>query len=224
MTGKELDLTIIVPCYNESTLVRKHYEAVEQTLKDINITYQLIYIDDGSTDDTRDIIIELSRQAQGKVKCSVGAHVGKEISISNALSVFYNQAKYTIVMDVDFEDPPDFIPTLYKHITVNKVLSQVVMVRNGHPNQNIIRKCGAYVYYKIMNEPQGLRDYRIMSQSALLEYVQRKKCNVLKVDMSANHLPTEYIHYEPVKRLEGSSKWSVFSLTKLAIKSILCKR
>ena len=109
---------IIVPLFNEAESLPELYAWIDQVMKANNFQYELIFVDDGSTDDSWNIIAQLSRQ-HPEIK---GIRFGKNYGKSPALQYGFQKATGDVVitMDADLQDSPDEIPELYRMITEEK--------------------------------------------------------------------------------------------------------
>lgn len=109
-----LDLSIVVPLYNEEESLRELVEWIERVCKEHSFSHEIIMIDDGSTDGSWDMVMELSREF-GAVK---GIRFQRNYGKSPALHVGFKAASGNVVitMDADLQDSPDEIPELYSMI------------------------------------------------------------------------------------------------------------
>ena len=110
-----MDISIIVPLYNEEESLPELYAWIERVMKANNFTYEVIFVNDGSTDGSWRIIEDLSRQ-HGNVK---GIKFRRNYGKSPALFCGFERAEGDVVitMDADLQDSPDEIPELYRMIT-----------------------------------------------------------------------------------------------------------
>ena len=109
-----MDISIIVPLYNEDESLPKLYEWIQRVMKENNYTYEVIFVNDGSTDRSWDVIESLHQQSEQVRAIKFRRNYGK----SPALYCGFQAAKGDVVitMDADLQDSPDEIPELYKMI------------------------------------------------------------------------------------------------------------
>jgi len=111
-------ISVVIPLFNEAESLPELHEWIDKVMKDNDFSYELIFIDDGSTDNSWEIITQLSQQ-NPKVK---GIRFGKNYGKSPALQYGFQKATGDVVitMDADLQDSPDEIPELYRMITEDK--------------------------------------------------------------------------------------------------------
>jgi glycosyltransferase involved in cell wall biosynthesis len=110
-----MDISVIVPLYNEAESLPELTAWIERVMKDNNFTYEILFINDGSTDESWDVIKEL----QTKNDCVKGVCFRRNYGKSPALNTGFQRAQGDVVitMDADLQDSPDEIPELYRMIT-----------------------------------------------------------------------------------------------------------
>ena len=115
--SKGLDISVVIPLYNEDESLGELYAWIERVMKENGYSFEVIFVNDGSTDHSWDVIEELNRQAPDQVK---GIKFRRNYGKSPALFCGFEQAQGDVVitMDADLQDSPDEIPELYKMIKV----------------------------------------------------------------------------------------------------------
>lgn len=110
-----MDISVIVPLYNEAESLPELTAWIERVMKDNNFTYEILFINDGSTDESWDVIKDL----QSKSDCVKGVCFRRNYGKSPALNTGFQRAQGDVVitMDADLQDSPDEIPELYRMIT-----------------------------------------------------------------------------------------------------------
>ena len=107
-----MDISVVIPLYNEDESIPELYAWIERVMKENHFTYEVIFINDGSTDRSWEIICELKKQQPEVVK---GIKFRRNYGKSPALYCGFEQAQGDVVitMDADLQDSPDEIPGLY---------------------------------------------------------------------------------------------------------------
>ena len=115
--SKGLDISVVIPLYNEDESLGELYAWIERVMKENGYSFEVIFVNDGSTDHSWNVIEELNRQAPDQVK---GIKFRRNYGKSPALFCGFEQAQGDVVitMDADLQDSPDEIPELYKMIKV----------------------------------------------------------------------------------------------------------
>lgn len=113
-----MDISVVIPLYNEAESLPELYQWIERVMKQNNFSYEVIFIDDGSTDSSWQIVRDLARNNPDHVR---GASFRRNYGKSPALNTGFRMArgKVVITMDADLQDSPDEIPELYRMITVD---------------------------------------------------------------------------------------------------------
>lgn len=111
-----MDLSIIIPLFNEEESLPELYAWIEKVMKENGFSYEVIFVDDGSKDNSWQIITDLKQKYPEEVK---GIRFGRNYGKSPALQYGFQKAKGNVVitMDADLQDSPDEIPELYRMIT-----------------------------------------------------------------------------------------------------------
>ena len=219
-------LTVIVPCYNEEENIQYFYEEFCKNdayfLKHA-IMYQLIFVDDGSTDGTVTEIKNLHQKDKRVKLLSFSRNFGKESAIYAGLQ--HASGNLVAIMDVDLQDPPSLLPQMIDEIFAGA--DQVVARRTAREGEPRIRSWFAKLFYKILNcfsqtkVMDGARDYRVMNTrvvEAVLSVTEKNRFS--KGIFSWVGFNTKWVAYENVQRKYGQTKWSFWQLWKYAYDGI----
>lgn len=215
-------IEIVVPCYNEESCVRPLYEAVDAVFKGIQgYTYNILYVNDGSRDNTLSELRRLKKDVPEKVEyISFSRNFGKEAAIYAGLS--NSTGDLVVLMDADLQHPPALIPLMIEGIEEGYDCCGARRVnRKGEPP---IRSAFSRLFYRVINKTtsmklvQGGSDYRMMTRQmvdAMMRMKERERFT--KGIMSWVGFDTKWIEYENVERLAGESKWSFIGLAHYAV-------
>ena len=110
-----MDISVVIPLYNEEESLRELHDWIQRVMTEHNFTYEIIFVNDGSTDGSWNVIEELSK----KNPCVKGIKFRRNYGKSPALYCGFKAAQGNVVitMDADLQDSPDEIPELYRMIT-----------------------------------------------------------------------------------------------------------
>lgn len=224
-----IDLSIIVPCYNEESVVNEFYNAVNSVLLKLQSdekikNYEILFIDDGSKDNTLDKIKDMAKLNSAIKYYSFSRNFGKEAAILCGLKK--TSGKYTVVMDVDLQDPPSLIPEMLKAVSEDgfDCAGSRRVTRKGEP---VIRSFFARLFYKVMRNltdidvVDGARDFRLLSRTMVNAIISLPE----KIRFSKGIFPwvgfkTKWFEYENIERTKGKTKWSFWSLFLYSIDGI----
>lgn len=211
-------ISIIVPCYNEEESVHLFYEEVrklEDFFLEKSLDLEVIYVDDGSRDETASCVKRLHEQDERVHLLSFSRNFGKEAALFAGLQ--RTKGDYVVAMDVDLQDPPSLLPEMFAYI--EEGYDSVATRRVSRKGEPVIRSFFARRFYRIMKRisktdmVDGARDYRLMTRQvvdsilALGEYNRFSKGIFGWVGYK-----TKWIAYENVERVAGETKWSFWKL------------
>ena len=217
---------MIVPCYNEEKAILLFYKEfckIYSCMKDVE--FQVIFIDDGSSDNT---LNEIKKIADGDECCSYisfSRNFGKEAALYAGLNKA--SGNYIAMMDVDLQDPPILLQEMFYFIKVKRY-DAVVARRVNRKGEPIIRSCFARQFYKIIrrisknNIVDGARDFRMITRQVAEAVLGMNEFNRFSKEMfSWVGFKTKWIEYENKNRIIGESKWSFIKLFTYAINGIM---
>ena len=157
-------LSIVVPCFNEEESVGIFLDEIQKTLFDRN--YEVIFINDGSTDNTLANIKDLVNSNQNVKYISFSRNFGKESAIYAGLK--NASGDLVCLMDVDMQHPPSMLPEMIESISEGyDVVAARRISKKGEP---MVKSFGSHMFYKIFNRiskldlMEGATDYRVMTR------------------------------------------------------------
>lgn len=219
-------ISIIVPCYNEEKSLPYLFHALKDVRSQLpDHTFEYIFIDDGSKDDTREILKRYADEELSAHYLSFSRNFGKEAAMYAGLSEAAGDL--VAILDADMQDPPSLIPEMVDillHQEYDVVASRRVS-RKGEPK---IRSFFARSFYRIINRMSdveivdGARDFRMMTRQvtdAVLKVSERQRFS--KGIFSWVGFRTYWLEFQNVERVAGETKWSFWKLFKYAIEGIV---
>ena len=215
-------LSVILPSYNEEKMIAKATERMAEILQPEKIDYELLFIDDGSRDNTWAQINE----AAGKDSHVVGVHFSRNFGKEAAMFAGLEQAKgdCCVVIDCDLQHPPE------KIVEMDRLWEQgyevVEGIKEDRGEESGLHKFAANSFYGLISKATGMD----MSSSSDFKLLDRKVVDTL------NSLPERNVFFRALsfwvgykktsvsycvqERTEGVSKWSTKSLIKYALTNI----
>ena len=218
-------VTIVVPCFNEEEVLPAFYRECVSALNQIGEDYELLFIDDGSVDNTLRMIKEFASRNNRIRYISFSRNFGKEAAIFAGLQ--HAKGEYVALMDADLQDPPSLLPSMYEKLR-NGECDSVAAKRTNRKGESIIRSFFSCLFYKIIrrisnaNIEEGARDYRMMKRAvvnAVLSICEKNRFS--KGIFGWVGFTTEWIAYDNSERAAGKTKWSLRSLFRYAIDGII---
>jgi len=220
-------LAIIVPCYNEEEVLKTSYFALSsiiQKLKEnqkISDESYICFIDDGSNDNTWEIISKLSKYSEAK-----GIKLSRNFGHQSAqlAGLTQSEADIFITIDVDLQDDVNLIPEMVEKYFEGCEI--VYGVRSDRDSDGFLKKHIAQFYYKMskylgVNAIYNHADYRLMSKKVVNILKELKECNIyLRGLVPSLGFKSCNLYYSRQKRVAGTAKYNFFSLSALAIDGI----
>lgn len=218
-------LSIVVPCYNEQESIPLFFKAVEKIVSQMKPKIEYLFINDGSKDKSLDEIRALHTKYPEKVHyVSFSRNFGKEAALYAGLKDA--SGNYVVVMDVDLQDPPEYLPKMYSLLKTGKY-DCVGTRRTDRKGEAAFKSFLSNQFYNVINKVSdtkivsGARDYRMMTRQmvnavlSLTEYNRFSKGIFNWVGFN-----TKYIPYQNVERVAGTTDWSTWRLFKYAFDGI----
>ncbi len=219
-------ISVIVPCYNEEETINYFYKEITKIAEKLKkYEFEFLFIDDGSRDNTLEIIKKLSSTDKRVRYISFSRNFGKEAAMFAGLE--HVDGDYVTIMDADLQDPPAMLIDMLDIIKKDgyDVVGTRRVTRKGEPP---IRSFFARCFYKIINKMSkiemvdGARDYRLMKRQVVDSILLLQEYNRYSKGLfSFVGYNTKWLEYENVKRIAGETKWSFWKLFKYALEGIV---
>lgn len=201
------------------------YDEISNILETEGYSYELIFVDDGSTDHTLKILKKLAKMDTRVSFLSFSRNFGKESAMYAGLC--HAHGDYIAVMDADMQDPPSLLPEMLNIVQTGgyDCVATRRVTREGEP---VIRSWFARRFYKIINKisdvniVDGARDFRLMKRSMVEAVVAIGEYNRFSKGIFGwVGFQTYWISYDNTERVAGMTKWNFWKLFKYAIDGIL---
>lgn len=216
-------LSIVVPVYNESDNILPFYKRLTGVLEGLGESFEILFVDDGSTDLTPDRLTALSGSDNRIRVIGLSRNFGKEIALTAGIDHASGEA--VIPIDVDLQDPPELIPRLVEKW--REGYEVVYATRSERLGESWLKKWTAALFYKFIKRftdfevPADTGDFRIMDRKVVdaLKEV-REHHRFMKGLFSWVGFRQTGIFYTRDARYTGKTKWNYRKLTNLAIEGI----
>ena len=216
-------LSIVVPVFNEQETLFMFHAAVVKELISMSIDWEVIYVDDGSQDDSASIIKKFCQQRSNVSLLRFSRNFGKESAMSAGLRLSNGEA--VVIMDADLQDPPSVLP---KMLEAWQAGADVVnMRRRSRQGETLTKKITAGLFYKVMNTmanfyvPEGIGDFRLLSRRAVEALNSLPESNrFMKGLFSWIGFHQVILSYDRNPRVAGHTKWNYWKLWNFALEGI----
>ena len=220
-------LSVVVPCYNEESVLQAFYDEITKTAESIRdrADCEFLFVDDGSKDRTLEILKGLAEKDERVSYVSFSRNFGKESGIYAGLSNAVGD--YVVLMDADLQHPPCYIPEMLDAILSGEYDS-VAMRRVDREGEGKIRSWFSKMFYKFNKKisgvdiVEGATDYRMMTRQMVDAVLDMPEYNRFTKGIFAwVGFRTKWIGYHNVERVAGETKWSFSSLLTYSINGIV---
>ncbi|MGB7291075.1 MAG: glycosyltransferase family 2 protein [Thermodesulfobacteriota bacterium] len=221
-TGNRL-VSVVIPAYNEAEVLPEFHERISKVLNSMAMDAEILYVNDGSTDDTLKIMHGLRQSDQRVSILDLSRNFGKEAAMTAGLDHASGDA--VVLIDADLQHPPELIPELVKHwIDGYDVVYTTNVDRSG---ETIVKKFITHSFYRLMKMfgrvdiPMNAGDYRLLSRRAVDSLTQlREQHRYMKGLFAWIGYPQKDVPYQPDPRFAGNTKWGYLDLWYLALEAI----
>lgn len=221
-----MKLSILVPCFNEEAVIEEFYKELLKTKELEKIKYEVIFIDDGSKDDTYKILEKISKKDKNVKVISFSRNFGKEAAMLAGMEL--SSGEVITIIDADLQQLPSTMIKMYEKLIDNKEVDVVASYRERANINDKFKNSLIGLFYKVNNRLSdvnilpGASDFRVFRRNVLEAIVSMKEQNrFLKGMFSWVGFNTIYVPYKSEERTYGTSKWSLRKLVGYGLGGIL---
>jgi polyisoprenyl-phosphate glycosyltransferase len=213
-------ISIVIPAFNEQDVLEAFHERLISVLKTMDITAEIVYVNDGSTDGTLEILRKIREQDPRVAIVDLSRNFGKEIALTAGLD--HAQGDAVVVIDADLQDPPELIPELVRQW--REGYDVVYPQRVARDGETAIKKITAHLFYRLIRSvsridiPPDTGDFRLLSRRAVAALSKlREHHRFMKGLFAWIGFAQKAVPYRRDPRLAGQSKWNYWRLWTLAV-------
>ena len=216
-------LSIVVPCYNEEESVKLFLSEIQSILADYN--FEVIFVNDGSSDNTLDVIKDLADSNSNVKYISFSRNFGKESAIYAGLS--NANGDLVCLIDADLQHPPRLIPEMIESICAGEA-DVVAARRTSRKGESKLKSFFSHMFYKVFNRisqitlVEGATDFRVMKRIVVDAVLDLPEYNRFSKGLFQwVGFETKWIAYENVERVAGESAWSFRQLVRYSVEGVV---
>ncbi len=221
-----MKLTLVIPCYNEEENIDKMYAAIEDAFLGKDMDLELVYVNDGSRDNTLQKLKALLSKKDFEIKIvDFSRNFGKEAAIYAGLK--QSTGDYTALVDGDLQQPPALVGEMVAFLEANPDYDCVATYQDKRGESTIL-KFFKNMFYKVINKVtevtfvNGASDFRTFRRNMLETILSMSEGDRFTKGIFAwVGFRTHFIPYEAAERAGGVSKWSFRKLFKYAMTGIM---
>lgn len=216
-------ISIIIPCHNEESVLTVLFERLVTALKPLAMTYEVLCINDGSTDNTLVMLHQLQKQHDTLTIIDLSRNFGKEAALSAGLDHAKGQA--VILLDADLQDPPEEIPRMIA--AWQNGHDVVLMHRQQRDSDSALKKLTATGFYRLHNRltktkiPENVGDFRLLDRKVVdIVTSLPERQRFMKGLLSWPGFQHTTLEYTRPERHSGKSSWNYWQLWNFALDGI----
>lgn len=217
-------ISILVPCYNEEAVLENFYRRTSEVMKGIpDYAFIFIFVNDGSSDRTLDIMRELGEKDDRVSYIDLSRNFGKELAMMAGIDCCDSDA--LVIMDADLQDPPELLPEMISWW--EKGYQDVSARRRSREGETFFKKWSSHTYYKVLQKVSDIPVQRDVGDFRLLD---RQCVEALKTMRESQRYTKglftwlgfnkKEILFDRDARAAGTTKWNYWKLVNLAIEGI----
>ena len=222
--SKEIDCSVVASVFNEEESVRLFYESLSKMLNSLGINYEIIFVNDGSTDNSLDILKNIATSDNAVRIIDFSRNFGQEAAMIAGIDHAIGGA--VICMDSDLQHPPAMIPEMLQKKTDG--FDVINMVRTDREDAGFLHKMSTKLFYRFLN---SISSVKLEKNTPCFFLVTKKVCKILQKDFRERTrflrgiiqlvgFRKTTIEFAAPKRAAGKSKYSFFKLLKLSFTAI----
>ena len=215
-------LSVIIPAYNEQEMIPKAAATIAEILEQAEISYELLFVNDGSRDLSWQCIEEAADQNPSIRGLNFSRNFGKESAMFAGLSEAAGDC--VVVIDCDLQHPPEKIVEMYRLWQEGYEVVEGIKISRG--KESPVHTFAASCFYKLIGSATGFdmsraSDFKLLDRKAVNVLLNMKEKNAFFRALSSwVGFKTTEVPFEVQEREAGESKWSVKTLTRYAISNI----
>lgn len=216
-------LSLVIPVFNEEEVLEESFRRMDAAMRATGHPYEIIYVNDGSRDNTMEILRRIAAEASQVRVLSFSRNFGHQLAVTCGMDAARGSA--LIIIDVDLQDPPELIPEMVERW--KRGADIVYGKRLRREGETLFKKLTASVYYRLLSWmsaypiPLDTGDFRLIDRRVADVFLQMREHNRFLRGMSAwMGFSSEPIEYERHERAAGSTKYTLKKMLRLAMDGI----
>ena len=214
-------LSVIVPVYNEAAGLQRFYESLKQTLLDMDVTYEIVLVDDGSIDGSAEVMHGIAQTDTAVRVLRLTRNFGKEVATTAGIHAAKGEA--VLMIDADGQHPVNKLPDFVARWRAG---AKVVVGRRNGRKAGFRKRLGARLFYSVFRWLTGVRvdfdatDFRLIDREVQAQFNRLTEHNrITRGLIDWLGYKREYVDYAENAREHGAATYSFSKLFKLAIDS-----
>ena len=218
-----MELSVIIPVYNEEKNIFVLHQRLSEVIRKVTGDYELIFINDGSSDNTFHLVKNISLADTHVKYISFSRNFGHQVAVTAGLE--NSKGNAVVIIDADLQDPPELIENMY--LKMKEGYDVVYAKRKSRQGETFMKKFTAKVFYRVLqritsvNIPVDTGDFRIISRNivnVLKQMPEQQK--YLRGQIAWAGYRQTFIEYQREQRHAGESGWPYHKMIRFALDGI----
>lgn len=216
-------LTVVLPVFNEESNLKEMYSELSKVLAGISEHYEILFVNDGSSDKSESIIKSLAREDKNLSYINLSRNFGQQLAISAGLE--HSSGERVAIMDADFQDPPELLPEMFAKL--DEGFDVVYGKRNKRTGEPFMKRFTAKMFYRILSKlttvdiPLDTGDFRMMKRKVVDVLNQMpEKDKFIRGQVAWIGFKQTHICFEREGRSEGKTGYSYKKMLRFAFDGV----
>ncbi len=215
--------SVVIPVYNEELVITETYRRLKSVMEPLDITYELVFVNDGSSDSTSAILSSICESDRKVRLVDFSRNFGHQMAITAGMD--YSCGETVVIIDADLQDPPELIPKLLEKW--HEGYDVVYGIRNRREGETVLKKATSMLYYRFLKK---IADVDIPLDTGDFRLVDKRVCEALKkVNEKSRYVRgliswlgfrQTGIEYTRDRRFAGETKYPLKKMLKFACDGI----
>ncbi len=221
---RQISVDVVIPVYNECDCIEEMIQRLNKIREsDERYVYSFIFVDDGSSDGTDQIILRYAKQQKHIKFLQLSRNFGHQAGVTCGLD--FASADYVAIIDSDLQDPPELIPQMVDRATQG--VDVVYGKRIGRMGETWFKRATASMFYRLIRSmcrvdiPTDAGDFRVISRKVVLTFRQmRESHRFIRGMVPWAGFPSESFEYCRDRRFAGVTKYPLYKMIRFALDAI----
>lgn len=166
LSPARVDISVVAPCHNEQECIHEFYTRMSRVLKQTAATYEIVFVNDGSSDRTGELLAEIALKDPLVVAVELSRNHGHQLALTAGLEV--TRGERVLIIDADLQDPPELLPKLM--VAMDAGADVAYAKRLSRTKETFFKKITAGLFYRLLrrvsrtNIPVDTGDFRLISR------------------------------------------------------------
>lgn len=225
MADQKVRVSVVIPCFNEESVIKESYSRLTRTMKGTGYDYELIFVNDGSRDNTPALLNEIAAGDTSVVVHHFSRNFGHQPAVTAGIN--HCTGTHAIIIDADLQDPPELIPEMLA-MSLKEQYNIVYAVRRQRKGETFFKKITAKMFYRLLNKlsetelPLDTGDFRLIDRKVIDTFNKlTEKHKYIRGLISWVGFKQAPIYYDREPRFAGETHYPFLKMFTFATRGLL---